>query len=469
VTQVPPGPNPTGPQPPDEQDLDAAQQSLSDALRVSFTLLKGLMILLLVVYIFSGVFRVEENEIGVRYRFGERVDTHQRGWHLGWPFPIDQVVVVPLNQQTVRLNESFWYNNPEDLAPEQLASKQLNPLEDSFLITGDGNVVHVQFEIKYVIKPSAVEDYLRNVGSLERANQLVQTAAERGMIHSVATANIEDIIIKGSFDRDDIAFRMQQVLDEVESGITVQDVLIDNNNQSMPTQVRQAYTGVTQAQADKVRTIQEARRAFDETLGQTAGGAHPELLTMVRAYEAALSNEQDELAAALRAELDRSIRDLRLPEPALMSRVRAYLSAATAAAASDDESSRQAAAQASQVLEQSLDNPPEDRSFGAPITGEIAATISRSKANRSDIATQARLDYERYASALQAYEKTPRVLANDRLQATREAVMSGLVQTIIGPIQRIDTNGDPEVQEEIAEAELRRRQEEARQQEEAGN
>lgn len=469
MTQVPPGPNPTGPQPPDPQDLDAAQQSLSDALRVSFTLLKGLMILLLVVYVFSGVFRVEENEIGVRYRFGERVDTHERGWHLGWPFPIDEIVRVPLNQQTVRLDESFWYNNPEDLAPEQLASKQLNPLEDSFLITGDGNVVHVQFQVNYVVKQEAVENYLRNVGSLERANRLVQTAAERGMIHSIASANIEDIIIKGSFDRDDIRFRMQQVLDELDSGITIQNVLIDNNNQSMPTQVREAYNGVSQAQADKVRTIQEARRSFDETLGQAAGGAHPDLLTMVRAYEAALSNEQDDLATLLRRELDRAIRDLRLPETALMSRVQAYLSATTAAAARDDEQTREAAAQASQALVQSLDNPPEDRSFGAPITGEIAATISRAKANRSDIATQARLDFERYASALQAYEKAPRVLANDRLQATREAVMSGLVQTVIGPIQRIDTNADPEVQEEIAEAELRRRQEQAREQEQAGN
>ena len=61
------------------------------------------------------------------------------------------------------------------------------------------------------------------------------------------------------------------------------------------------------------------------------------------------------------------------------------------------------------------------------------------------------------------YLKSPRLLAATRLQETREKVMSDvLVQTIIGPITRINTNPDPEVTEEIAADDFQRKQEEAR-------
>lgn len=468
MTQSPSDPTQPKAPPIDDAGLDAAQQSLSDALRVSFFVLKVLMVLLMLVYIGSGIFRVEEQNTAVRYRFGERVGTYGPGWHFGLPFPIERVVRVPLTTQSVGLDKAFWYNNPEGLPPEQLANNLLDPTVDSFLITGDGNVVHVQFAVQYVIKKreASVENYLRNVGSLERANELVKAAAQRGMIHAIASAKIGDMINK-NFNDADIKSRIQQVLDDLDSGITVQSIVFDNKNQSMPNQVRAAYEAVTQAQSDKVRAIQEARRTYDETLGRTAGGAHVELLAMVRAYEAALGNEQAELAMALRRELDRSIRELRLPEQSLLDQVQAYQDAMTAVAGSEDEGLKQAEVSAGTTLLGALDKLGAERKLGRPITGEIAAAVSRAHANRSAISTQARLDYERYASALQAYRKTPLVLANDRLQATRETVMSGLVQNIVGPIGEYRTNPDPEIQEEIAEAELEQRKERARREKEA--
>ena len=57
----------------DRPGLDAAHQSLADALRVSFWVLKLAMLLLVVVYLFSGVFNVREQEIAVCLRFGRIV------------------------------------------------------------------------------------------------------------------------------------------------------------------------------------------------------------------------------------------------------------------------------------------------------------------------------------------------------------------------------------------------------------
>ena len=69
MTQTPTSPNPTPPPDkpaPGEPGLDAAQQSLSDALRVSFGVLKVLMVVLFVVYLGSGVIRVDEQNTADR-------------------------------------------------------------------------------------------------------------------------------------------------------------------------------------------------------------------------------------------------------------------------------------------------------------------------------------------------------------------------------------------------------------------
>jgi len=445
----------------EEPGLDAAQQSLSDALRVSFRVLKVVMFLLMIVYLGSGTIIVEEGKTAVRYRFGEQVGTYGPGWHFGLPFPIESIVEVPSSTQTLRLDESFWYHNPEDKSPEELAFQQLNPLNDSFLITGDTNVIHVQFGVNYEIDDTQVDNYLRNVGTIERANELVKTAAERGMIHYVASENVENIITRGKFNNEAIAFYTQNLLTELNAGITVQQVLIDGNNQSMPNQVREAYNSVTQAQADKARAIQQARRMFNQTLGETAGGAHTDLLAMIRAYEWALANENQSLAKQLRGILNASFRQLRLPDSELLGAIRSYQQASASAAGSEEQADQQAAEIAAQALAQQLAEAPEDFT-GGQIAGQIASAISQASATRYQIANKAEQDYNRYASDLETYLKTPRLLAMTRLQETREKVMADvLVQTIIGPVTRIDTNPDPEVQEEIAEADLVRRREEA--------
>lgn len=441
--------------------LDAAQQSLSDALSVSFRVLKVLMVLLAVIYVFSGVFRVEEGNTAVRYQFGKEIGTYQAGWHFGLPFPIERKVMVPTNTQTLRLDESFWYNNPEDRSPEQLAMQQLNPLNDSFLITGDTNVIHVQYGVNYVIDPQRVDDYLKNVGTIERAEALVKTAAERAMIHYVASENVENIITRGKFNNEAITFLTQSTLTALETGITVQQILIDGNNQSMPNQVREAYNSVTRAQADKAKTIQDARRESNQILGRTAGGAHTDLLTMIRAYEWALAAENASLAERLRGVLDGAFRELRLPNAELLGAIREYQQASADAAGTDDEAALKSAVAAADKLSQTIADATEMYT-GPSIAGQIAAAISEARATRYQITNKAEQDYNRYASDLETYRKSPRLLAATRLQETREKVFGETVAQIgVGDFGRIDVNLDPEVAEEIAENDLIRRREEA--------
>ncbi|MBX2851818.1 MAG: hypothetical protein KTR15_08750 [Phycisphaeraceae bacterium] len=467
MSQAPNDPIPTNPA--GAQGLDAAQQSLSDALSVSFRVLKVGMVLLMVVYAFSGVFRVQGDDIAVRYRFGNEIGTYTQGWHFGLPFPIEQTVTVPGTTQSLQLNESFWYDNPDDRDPEQLANQPLNPLNDSFLITGDTNVIHVQFGVNYVVDPDRVDDYLRNVGSIEKANALIKTAAERGMIHYVASATIDNIITRGTFETKTIAAYTQEILDDLKAGINIQQVLIEGNNQSMPNQVRQAYTNVTNAQSEKARTIQQARQQYNQILGKTAGGAHTDLLTMIRAYEWALADEDGALAKQLRGTINASFRGLRLPDSDTLSAITTYQQASADAAGNDDPAAKTQAEQAATALAKQLSIASDDFT-GRAIAGQIASAISEANANRFQISNKAEQDYNRYAKDLATYRKIPRLLAATRLQETLEKVLSDtLVKTMVGDFTRITTNGDPEVDEEIAAADLERRREEARRKKEEEN
>ena len=73
-----------------EEPLDAAGQSLADALWASFSILKGIMLVLVVLYAFSNVRRVESHEQALRLQLGKLLPrVHEAGLIWGFPYPID--------------------------------------------------------------------------------------------------------------------------------------------------------------------------------------------------------------------------------------------------------------------------------------------------------------------------------------------------------------------------------------------
>ena len=92
--------------------MDPANQSLQDALRLSFRLLQVGILALLAVFLFSGFQTVEEGDLGVKTRFGAIVGTPGTeqigpGLHPFWPYPVGEVVIVPQTRD-VELLYSFW-------------------------------------------------------------------------------------------------------------------------------------------------------------------------------------------------------------------------------------------------------------------------------------------------------------------------------------------------------------------------
>src|SRR5271154_5711363 len=100
---------------PAPETQDAGSQALSEALRSSFAVVKIVMLLMVVAFFGSGFFTVGPSEKAVILRFGKPVGEGENrllgaGLHWSFPYPIDEVVKIPITEQQVVSSTIGWYN-----------------------------------------------------------------------------------------------------------------------------------------------------------------------------------------------------------------------------------------------------------------------------------------------------------------------------------------------------------------------
>src|SRR5689334_1298568 len=155
---------PAAPQPPEAPD-DASSQALSDALKSSFAIIKVLMVGMVVVFLASGFFTVGPQERAVVLRFGKPVGVGEKallgpGSHFALPYPIDEVVRIPITQvQTVKSSVGWYATSAamEAAGTEPPPGPSLNPARDGYVLTADGNILHVSGTVLYRIKEPGLQ------------------------------------------------------------------------------------------------------------------------------------------------------------------------------------------------------------------------------------------------------------------------------------------------------------------------
>src|ERR1039457_4565484 len=128
---------------------DAGSQALAAALGSSFAIVKIVMVLMVVAFFCSGFFSVGPQEKAVILRFGKPVGEEQKalltaGLHWSLPYPIDEVVRIPITEQQIVQSTVGWYQTtPEqELSGEEPpAGQSLNPAIDGYVLTADRNII----------------------------------------------------------------------------------------------------------------------------------------------------------------------------------------------------------------------------------------------------------------------------------------------------------------------------------------
>jgi membrane protease subunit HflK len=190
----------------------------------------------------TGFYKVEEAERGVVFRFGEHVETTQRGLHWHLPVPIERVEKVDVTKvYTIPLN--------------------------STMLTQDENIVDILGTVQYQIDNA--EKYLFNVREPELSLTQVTESALR---ESIGGSKMDYVITEG---RGEIAIQVRGIIQEIvnnyETGLNIFKVNIQSAKP--PEAVKDAFDDVTQAREDEERFKNEAEAYRNEVLPKARGAA----------------------------------------------------------------------------------------------------------------------------------------------------------------------------------------------------
>ncbi|MGD0190167.1 MAG: FtsH protease activity modulator HflK [Rhizomicrobium sp.] len=219
---------------------------------------------IVVIWMFSGIYFVTPSEQGVVLRFGAYVAQTGPGMHYHLPWPIETVErpEVTSNRQIAigyRLgNETDDTSSPEDQQEERL------------MLTGDENIVDVNFTVNWSIKDAP--SYLFNVDNPE---QTIKAVAESAMREVVGESQIESILTQdkariGSEVRD----LVQKTLDSYNAGIAISQVNgINVNRVDVPEEVQGAYRDVQAARANQETARNSAEGYANQHIPEARGQA----------------------------------------------------------------------------------------------------------------------------------------------------------------------------------------------------
>lgn len=276
--------------------LDPANQSLADALRLVFVLLQFSMLVLFVLFAFSGFQTVRETESGVRLLFGrvtgERLEP---GPHLSFPYPMGELLRVDTGLVAMDIDGAFWPALSEDqkrLTLQQVIQQNnklsLKPGEDGSLITGDEAIAHAKWRVQYVRRDP--RKFVQNVMP-DAERDIVRAAVERGVVQAVAQVQLDDLLKQSPGESGSVASRArvvaQAALDRIDSGITIEGLtLLDR---TPPFFVYADFSGVQSAEQKAEQRRSEAESAATNALNAMAGDASGPLIAQIDRYESALA------------------------------------------------------------------------------------------------------------------------------------------------------------------------------------
>ena len=279
-------------------DADPAGRSLAGALHTSFMLLSVIMVILLGFYLFSGVFTVGANERAVVLRFGRILGETETvsgnvldaGLHFSWPFPIDEVVLIPTREQQVEM-DSFWhYESPGDAGRTQSekrpVAKGLRPLYDGSLLTRDQSLVHVKWVVTYQVRydDTSVLDFAANVlrSDMTDAEVIIRSAVQDASVRAAVRFDSKAIAGGSRLFRDDTRDTAQQILDNLHTGLSITNLTLAAH--SPPLQTMDAFNAVTAAENERQKMVDAAKQQATSVRQSAAGGNWEAIREAIETY-----------------------------------------------------------------------------------------------------------------------------------------------------------------------------------------
>lgn len=270
-----------GPTPPDlEEMLRKSQDRFKKVMPAGFGGGRGIGVILgilALVWLATGIFRVDPDQQGVVLRFGEYVRDSGPGLHYHLPAPIE-TVLLPSVTTVNRIDIGFIGSNDT-----RGVNTQRDIPEESLMLTGDENIIDIDFTVLWRI--GNARDYLFNIRNPE---ETVKITAESAMREIIGRTEIQPALneSRGEIETQTRTL-LQQTLDEYEAGIIVTQVQLQKVDP--PGQVVDAFNDVQRARQDQQRLRNEAEAYRNDIIPRARGDAE-RLIQEASAYREEVVN-----------------------------------------------------------------------------------------------------------------------------------------------------------------------------------
>ena len=144
------------------------------------------LVILIALWAFSGLYRVLPDEQGVVLRFGKFVSTTQPGLNYHIPYPVE-TVLTPKVTKVNRIDVGF-----RSASDSGRTSGVADVSEESLMLTGDENIVNIDFSVFWVIKDAG-----KFLFKIQSPVVTVKAAAETAMREVIARSRIQSILTEG--------------------------------------------------------------------------------------------------------------------------------------------------------------------------------------------------------------------------------------------------------------------------------
>ena len=233
-----------------------------------------IILIIVLIWLATGFYIVDQGSRGVVFTFGKNTAVTMPGprWHI--PYPIETVEVVNLEQ--VRTIELGYRSSGAGTTSQEL--------RESLMLTGDENIIDLQFAVQYNLK--SVQDFLFYNRSAENS---VRGAAETAIREIVGKSEMDFVLYEG---REEIAVKtralMQDILDRYQTGINITSVTMQNAQP--PEQVQAAFDDAVKAKQDQERQKNEGQAYANDVVPKARGSAS-RLIAQANGYKVSVENE----------------------------------------------------------------------------------------------------------------------------------------------------------------------------------
>ncbi len=259
------GPSGGGNKPPDLEDIirrgqDRIRSMVPGGAQMGGRGVALIALAALAVWAMTGIYTVRPDEVGVNQIFGRFVGLSKEGLSYNLPYPIGSVMKP--NVTTLRTIEIGVRAEGPRRLPQRVGGG-----DDGLMLTGDENIVDIDFTLQWQVDPAKVTDFVFNIANPDGS---VRSVAESAMREVIGRRNIQTIL---TVDRAAIEAEVKQIGQETLNhyGAGVEILRVNLQKVDPPSQVIDAFRDVQAARQDQDRVRNEAETYASRVVPEARG------------------------------------------------------------------------------------------------------------------------------------------------------------------------------------------------------